>query len=74
MNPVSSDSFEAGRSSPFDSRDCVDLLFDGPGDNTVRPIPPHLLPFALAEREKIARWQQLSAEDKPGEKGSEQQP
>jgi hypothetical protein len=44
-------------SGGFDSRDCVDLMVDLIGDTTVRPIRPSLLKSALAERERIARWQ-----------------
>lgn len=47
----------------FDSRDCL-LIYDAePGDTTVQPCPPELLPLLMAEREKIARWQNLL--DKP---------
>jgi hypothetical protein len=42
----------------FASFDCVDIVSDEPGDTTVRPLRPHLLQLALAERERIARWQQ----------------
>jgi hypothetical protein len=45
--------------SGSDSRDCVDIIIDAVGDTTVRPIPPHLLPYALAEREKLAKYQHL---------------
>lgn len=41
----------------FDSRDCVDVFYDGVGDTTVRPIPEHLRAFVVAEREKLIRWQ-----------------
>lgn len=57
----------------FDSWDCVDLVYDGPGDNTVRPVRPELRALAIAEREKIMRWQAFAAQngenprpDKPG--------
>jgi hypothetical protein len=62
--------------STFDSRDCVNLIIDGPGDTTVRPCRPELLPFLMAEREKLARWQaenekekaKPDAQEKPDEK------
>ena len=40
----------------FDSSECVDVVFDGIGDTTVRPIPPERLAQAIAERDKIARY------------------
>jgi hypothetical protein len=59
--------------SGFDSRDTVILIVDGPGDTTVRPATGVLLQLALAEREKIARWQHLMneqvLEDPPKEEG-----
>jgi hypothetical protein len=55
MNAMPHDSLN-GSDSPFDSRDCIDLIYDGPGDSTVRPLRPALLQRALAEREKLARW------------------
>jgi hypothetical protein len=33
--------------------DCVDFWFDGPGDNTVRPIPAEQLEQAKALRDRI---------------------
>jgi hypothetical protein len=55
MNTMPHDSTN-GSDSPFDSRDCIDLIYDGPGDSTVRPLRPALLQRALADREKLARW------------------
>jgi hypothetical protein len=52
-----------GPSPNFDSSDCVDLVFDGPGDTTVRPLRPELMKLALEERERIARWRQEAAEE-----------
>lgn len=43
----------------FDSQDSEILIIDGPGDTTVRPPPQHLLPFLLAERERLTRLQEL---------------
>jgi len=51
--------------SGFESRDVQDIWIDGPGDTSIRPCPPELLPFLLAQREKIARWQNLAGS--PGE-------
>jgi len=39
-----------------DSFNCVDVVLAGPGDTTVRPCRPSLLPRMMAEREKVARW------------------
>jgi hypothetical protein len=39
-----------------DSRGCVDIYYDGPGDCTVRPSSGELLKRAMAMREEIARW------------------
>lgn len=44
------------QSSGFDSRDCLIIIDDGPGDTTIRPCPPEHLPFLLAEREKLIRY------------------
>ena len=39
-----------------DSHGTVDLVFDGPGDNTIRPCRPELLEIARAMREKEIRY------------------
>lgn len=39
-----------------DSHGTVDIVFDGPGDNTIRPCPPELLAHARAMREKEIRY------------------
>ena len=39
-----------------DSRDCVDLSYDGPGDSTRRPLTGEALKRAMAMRELIERW------------------
>jgi hypothetical protein len=39
----------------FDSPDWTILEFDGPADNTVKPCPPEVLPYALAERERLVQ-------------------
>jgi hypothetical protein len=54
-------------SSGFDSRDSAILIIDGPGDTTVRPAPASLLPFLLAQREKLARLQELKNQSPPPE-------
>jgi len=57
MSASHSDSAFPEEPQGFDSRDSEILIIDGPGDTTVRPSPPHLLPFLLAERERLLRWQ-----------------
>ena len=56
MNDPFEVDLDSNPESSFDSRDCVNLIIDGPGDTTVRPCRPELLPFLMAEREKLARW------------------
>jgi hypothetical protein len=51
--------------SGFDSQDSEIIIIDGPGDTTVRPQSPHLLPFLLAERERLLRWQKLMDQSPP---------
>lgn len=46
----------------FDSPDCVDLVFDGPGDTTVRPLTGEARARAIAERDKIAYWKKWCQE------------
>jgi hypothetical protein len=48
------------------------FFFDGPGDTTVRPAPPELRKHLEAEREKIRRWQEQQAQDKPKPPDSDQ--
>jgi hypothetical protein len=52
-------------SSGFESRNCVDVLIIAEGDTTVRPCRPSLLKQAMAEREKIAKWQALLKQNSP---------
>jgi hypothetical protein len=51
-----------------DSLNVIDVVVDGPGDTTVRPVTGKRREMLLAEREKIARWmewrQQQEAEGK----------
>jgi hypothetical protein len=58
-------------SSGFDSRDCVNLIIDKPGDTTMRPIPPHLLKIVLAERERIAKLREKMRKQQPGDTASD---
>ena len=58
MSSPSDEPVSHGSPSGFDSWDCVNLVIDTPGDTTVRPLRPELVPLALAERERIARWQE----------------
>jgi hypothetical protein len=39
-----------------DSRDCIDIIVDGPGDNTRRPLTGERRKWAEAERAKIQYW------------------
>jgi hypothetical protein len=48
--------------SPYSSHDCIDIVCDGPGDNTVRPATGNLLKYALAEREKMERYKAMGFE------------
>jgi hypothetical protein len=50
MNDTNQTSDDGGR---FLTVDCVDFWFDGPGDTTVRPIPPERLEQAKALRDRI---------------------
>jgi hypothetical protein len=64
-----------GPSSPIDSLDCVNVIFDGPGDRTVRPLEGELLKHALAERERLARLQrQNGASEAKGTGGADLTP
>jgi hypothetical protein len=56
MSTSPTDHVDGDHNSGFDSRDCVYLINDGPGDNTIRPLRPSLMRLALAERERMARW------------------
>jgi hypothetical protein len=46
----------------------VNLIIDAVGDTTVRPLRPSLLKLALAERERLARWQAQRQEAQDSEK------
>jgi hypothetical protein len=75
MNTPHSDSSIPEEPLGFDSRDSEIFIVDGPGDTTIRPASQHLLPFLLAEREKLTRYQEMleqsTTADKPpkGTKG-----
>lgn len=45
-----------------DSRDCIDLVIDQPGDNTVRPLTGKQLEAALKERERIEEWLRITGQ------------
>jgi hypothetical protein len=55
--------------SGFDSQDCEIVIIDGPGDTAVRPPLPHLLPFLVAERERLLRWQKPTGQSQPPGQG-----
>ncbi len=57
MNDPTPESESSGTPCGSDSLDCVNLIFDLVPDTTVRPLRPALLKLALAERERLARWQ-----------------
>ena len=42
------------KSLGFNSRDCIDLILDGPGDTTVLPMRPELRERALAFRANVS--------------------
>ncbi len=50
MNDAERKPSDGGR---FLTVDCVDFWFDGPGDTTVRPIPPERMEQAKALRDQI---------------------
>jgi hypothetical protein len=54
-----------------DSRDCVDLFVDGPGDTTVRPMPPHLVRQLREKEERRARLMELWKQQQEQEKAKE---
>jgi hypothetical protein len=59
MNP--DDVVEASEPMGFDSRDCVNVIIDVEGDNTIRPCRPEMLKYLMAERDRINRYRQDSA-------------
>jgi hypothetical protein len=61
-----------GSPSGFCSPDCIDLVLDGAGDNTVRPLRPSLMRHALAQRERLARLRELAKQEQPTESPPEQ--
>jgi hypothetical protein len=65
MNTSPPDHEYESEPSGFDSLDCVNVIDDGPGDTTVRPAHGVLLQLALAERERMARWQALMDQQPP---------
>jgi hypothetical protein len=62
----------AGDSSDsWDSRDCVDLILEGPGDRTVRPMRPVLRQHVLEQQERRARLMELWKQQQEQEKAKE---
>jgi len=53
--------------SGFDSRDCIDIVCDGPWDATVRPCRAELLAFMKAEKEKVEHWMKARAQSNANE-------
>jgi hypothetical protein len=49
--------------STFDSRDCIIMVSDEPGDRTVRLPRPLLERIARAERERLLRWSDSTPSD-----------
>lgn len=60
------DSFDS-----WDSRDCVDLILDGPGDTTVRPMRSGLRQHILEQQERRARLVELWKQQQEPEKVKE---
>jgi hypothetical protein len=60
----SSPQFQGGGSG-FDSIGCEIVIFDGPGDTTVRPAPPVLRDFCLRERERLKKWLEQASQEQP---------
>jgi hypothetical protein len=65
--PVTNSNSPAPRHSCVSDSPFTEIFYDdGEGDTTVHPIPPDLLPQAMAERQKIQEWlQQKAREPKP---------
>jgi hypothetical protein len=59
MSAFRSDSAFLDEPYGFDSRDSEVVVSDGPGNTTIRPLRPQLLQLALAERQRLARLQEL---------------
>ena len=53
MNP--DDLIAAQEPTGFDSRDCVNVIIEVEGDNTIRPCRPELLKYLTAERDRLNR-------------------
>jgi hypothetical protein len=62
-NPSSEDQFDG-----CDSRDCIDVVIDLVGDNTVRPPRPEYVKWAMAQRERRARLMELWKQQQEQEK------
>jgi hypothetical protein len=57
MNTSDTDGGSTPDRSPQSESICVDIVIEGPGDNTIRPLRPALVKYALAEQERLRRWQ-----------------
>jgi hypothetical protein len=68
MTDFTGDLVGGDASSPYDSPNCVNLIIDGPGDTTVRPVSPERRRQLMAERDKIARWQHMSKQPPDADK------
>ncbi len=40
----------------FDSGDCLNVIIEPEGDNTIRPCRPELLKYMEAERDRLNRY------------------
>jgi hypothetical protein len=56
MNPANGEPHESEFTGEFDNRECVIVIDDGPGDNTVRPSSPEMLQWFARERERLAKF------------------
>jgi hypothetical protein len=56
MNPSTPNPTNSNNAGEFHSRDCVYIIDDQPGDNTVRPASGAALKALLAEREKLRKY------------------
>lgn len=63
MNADEEDIVHDDYESPFNSHDCIDIIVDGPGDTTVRPITGERRKQAAAEWAKIQYWEAVQRGD-----------
>jgi hypothetical protein len=55
MNPFNPERASNQGAGEFDSRDCVNIVSDEPGDCTVRPPSPEMFNWFAAERDRLAK-------------------